>query len=120
MDHASLCSNSKSLPNVVDLSTDAHLPPPGPDHFVARRALWTKPTAASRLDQATSTSCVRLEGLLDQPGALESPDVWDAGLSNIWKSLVGGGRLKSFLPLRAVVCDISACPFVSLITLLAS
>jgi hypothetical protein len=117
MDHASICSNSKSSSNVLDLPTDAHLPPPGPDHFVARRALWTRPTAASRLDQATSPSCVKLEGLLDQPGALESPDIWDAGLSNIWKSLIAGGRLRSFLPLRAVVCDMSAYPFVSLITL---
>jgi hypothetical protein len=42
--------------------------------------------------------------LLDQPGALERPDVWDAGLNRVWKGLVEGGRLKKFLPLRAVVC----------------
>ncbi|KAI0284301.1 hypothetical protein BGY98DRAFT_930829 [Russula aff. rugulosa BPL654] len=37
------------------------------------------------------------------PGALERPDVWDAGLNRVWKGLVDGGRLKKFLPLRAVV-----------------
>jgi hypothetical protein len=42
--------------------------------------------------------------LLDEPGALERPDVWDAGLNRVWKGLVEGGRLKHFLPLRAVVC----------------
>ncbi len=42
--------------------------------------------------------------MLDEPGALERPDVWDAGLNRVWKGLVEGGRLKNFLPLRAVVC----------------
>ncbi|KAH9966028.1 hypothetical protein BC827DRAFT_1116674, partial [Russula dissimulans] len=90
-------------PSFACLLAHADLPPPGPDHFSARRALWTTPTAASRLGQAPSTSRVRLESLLDEPGALELPSVWDAGLNKVWKGLVGGGRLKNFLPLRAVV-----------------
>jgi hypothetical protein len=88
---------------LIHVPAHADLPPPGPDHFAARRALWTKHTAASRLGQAPSTSCVRLESLLDEPGALERPDVWDAGLKKVWKGLIGGGRFKNFLPLRAVV-----------------
>ncbi|KAI9466934.1 hypothetical protein BJY52DRAFT_1080057, partial [Lactarius psammicola] len=63
------------------------LPPPGPDHFAARRALWITPTTASRLDQTTSASRIKLEGPLESPGALESPEVWDTRL----------------LPLRAVI-----------------
>ncbi|KAI0004933.1 hypothetical protein BJV74DRAFT_762551 [Russula compacta] len=85
------------------LLAHADLPPPGPDRFAARRALWTTPTAASRLGQAPSTSRVRLEYLLDEPGALERPDIWDAGLKKVWKGLIEGGRLKKFLPLRVVV-----------------
>lgn len=45
--------------------------------------------------------------MLDEPGALERPGVWEAGLNKVWKSLVEGGRLKNFLPLRAVVCHFS-------------
>jgi hypothetical protein len=97
-------SNSESLSNFTELLADAGLPPPGPGHFAARRALWTKPTASSRLDQAPPPSRVRLENLLDQPGGLESPEVWDAVLSKICKGLVGGCKLKSSLPLRVVVC----------------
>ncbi|KAI0304185.1 hypothetical protein BC826DRAFT_981945 [Russula brevipes] len=41
----------------------------------------------------TTYSRVRLEKLLDEPGALERPDVWDAGLN----------KTQNFLPLRAVV-----------------
>jgi hypothetical protein len=96
-------SNSESLSNFTNLLADAGLPPPGPGHFAARRALWTKPTDASRLDQAPPPSRVRLESLLGRPGALESPEIWDGGLSKIWKGLVGGGKLKNSLPLRVVV-----------------
>ncbi|KAF8484842.1 hypothetical protein DFH94DRAFT_643924 [Russula ochroleuca] len=85
------------------LLAHADLPKPGPEHFAARRALWTTPTATSRLGQAPSISRVRLEDLLNEPGALERPDAWEAGLNKVWKALVDGGRLKNFLPLRAVV-----------------
>ena len=58
--------------------------------------------------------------MLDERGALERPNVWDAGLSKVWKGLVEGGRLKNFLPLRAVVClpFPRICLFLFLITLL--
>lgn len=95
------------IPTSSHGSEHTNLPPPGPDHFAARRALWLKPTATSRLGQAPSTSCVRLENLLEEPGALERPAVWDAGLNKVWRGLVGGGRLKSFLPLRVVVWILS-------------
>ena len=66
----------------------ANLPPPGPDHFAVRRALWVTPTAASRLDQNTSASRIHLlESLLKKSDALESFDVWDG-----------------LLPLPIVVC----------------
>ncbi|KAF8505693.1 hypothetical protein F5888DRAFT_1798673 [Russula emetica] len=104
----SLCSPSPHShqhppPAFSHLLAHANLPQPGPEYFTARRALWTTPTAASRLGQAPPISRVRLETLLDEPGALERPDVWDAGLNRVWKGLVEGGRLKKFLPLRAVV-----------------
>jgi hypothetical protein len=100
----SLSSTQHPPPTFPHLLAHANLPQPGPEYFTARRALWTTPTAASRLGQAPPISRVRLETLLDEPGALERPDVWDAGLSRVWKGLVEGGRLKNFLPLRAVVC----------------
>jgi len=96
-------SLSSPPPSFARLLARADLPPPGPDHFSARRALWTTPTAASRLDQVPSTSRVRLENFLNEPGALEQPSVWDAGLNKVWKGLIAGTRLKNSLPLRAVV-----------------
>ncbi|KAI0307240.1 hypothetical protein B0F90DRAFT_1814022 [Multifurca ochricompacta] len=90
-------------PTFTTLLAHADLPPPGPEYFAARRALWTTPTANSRFDQTPSTSRVKLESLLSQPAALESQEIWDAGLSKVWKGLVGGGRLKNLLPLPAVV-----------------
>jgi len=59
-----------------------------------------------------------LESLLDEPGALELPSVWDAGLNKVWNGLIGGSRLKSFLPLRAVVSIPSHAFNVFVVTLL--
>lgn len=64
------------------LLASAHLPPPGPQYFAARRALWITPTTASRLDQTTSTPRIQREGL-----ALKSSGVSDT----------------RFVPLRTVV-----------------
>ncbi|KAI9507564.1 hypothetical protein F5148DRAFT_1203993 [Russula earlei] len=99
----SLSSSHPHPPTFAHLLAHADLPPPGPEHFVARRALWTTPTVLTRLDRAPSATRVRLENLLDEPGALELPSVWDAGLNMVWKGLIAGGRLKNYLPLRAVV-----------------
>ena len=95
----SLSSTRHLPPGFPHLLAHANLPQPGPEYFAARRALWTTPTAASRLGQTPPISRVRLETLLDEPGALERPDVWDTGLKRVWKGLVEGGRLKNFLPL---------------------
>ncbi|KAI0065873.1 hypothetical protein BV25DRAFT_1821566 [Artomyces pyxidatus] len=87
----------------TQLLDDAELPPPGPDYFAARRALWTKPSSDSLPPHPPPSSRIKLEALLDQPGALESDEVWHVGLDKVWKGLVSGGRLKNFLPLRTVV-----------------
>ncbi|KAI0050198.1 hypothetical protein FA95DRAFT_1460529, partial [Auriscalpium vulgare] len=78
----------------------AQLPPPGPEYFAARRALWRTRTVPPK-DPTPAT--VKLEALLEQPGALESDQIWSAGLNKIWRGLVGGGRLKNLLPLRTVI-----------------
>ncbi|VDC04104.1 unnamed protein product [Peniophora sp. CBMAI 1063] len=79
------------------------LPPPGPDLFEARRRLWTTPSSSSpRPPRPASPSRARLHELLHTPGALESDQVWHAGLGRVWKGLVSGGRLRSYLPLPLV------------------
>ncbi|KAI0311969.1 hypothetical protein OF83DRAFT_1177075 [Amylostereum chailletii] len=80
------------------------LPPPGPEHFEARRALWTSPAISQASPSPTSSqSRMKLETLLNTPGALEDNQIWEGGLKRVWKSLVGGGRLKNLLPLTLVV-----------------
>ena len=46
---------------------------------------------------------MRLHEIVHTPGALESDQVWHAGLARVWKGLVSGGRLRSYLPLPLVV-----------------
>ena len=76
------------------------LPPPGPAHFAARRALWRRPISfpPPRTEQSA-----KLRELLDQEGAVDSDEVWNNGLDKIWKGVTGGGRLKRRLPMRYLV-----------------
>ncbi|KIM90967.1 hypothetical protein PILCRDRAFT_25393, partial [Piloderma croceum F 1598] len=84
------------------LSTIA-LPPPGPAHYTARRALWLAPVPEAPLPPVPSTSRQRLEHLLSMPGAVESEEVWKSGVEKVWKGLVAGGRLKRRLPMNLVI-----------------
>lgn len=63
------------------------------------------PTVAPVLDSSPPQSSprIRLEDILSRPGALESDEIWNMGLSKIWRNLVQGGRLKKALPLNLVV-----------------
>ena len=40
---------------------------------------------------------------LDSPGAVESDEVWEAGLKTVWNGLVNGKPLRKHLPLSIVV-----------------
>ena len=46
---------------------------------------------------------LKLEEVLNRPGALQSEEIWKAGIEKVWKGLVGGGRLKKRLPMGIVV-----------------
>lgn len=85
------------------LMADAVLPPAGPSYYAARRALWLEPPQEPPTPPSPSPSRVKLEALLNQPGAAESEEVWKAGLKNVWKGLVGGNQLRKRLPLNIVV-----------------
>ncbi|ETW83825.1 hypothetical protein HETIRDRAFT_449454 [Heterobasidion irregulare TC 32-1] len=101
-----LIADPPSSPSAFEkLLASEDLPPPGPDHFHARRALWLTPLSVPRPPSPPSASeaHTRLEELLNKPGALENNDVWQAGLGKVWKSLVSGGRLKQLLPLKLVI-----------------
>ena len=92
-------------PAFEDSLSTAALPPPGPAHYLARRALWLAPTPEPPLPPVPSTSRQRLEQLLSIPGAVENEEVWKAGVEKVWKGLVAGGRLKRRLPMNLVVCS---------------
>ena len=81
----------------------AEMPAPGLSYFEKRRALWYTPPANPPSPPSPSPSRIKLEALLGQPGAVESDEVWRAGLKNVWKGLVGGNMLRKRLPLDIVV-----------------
>ncbi|KAH9062780.1 hypothetical protein EDB87DRAFT_1605857 [Lactarius vividus] len=100
---------TKPLATFQSLLAAADLPPPGPDYFAARRALWVTPTVASRLDQTTSASLIKRDGPLENPGASESSDVWeDTGLlplRTVIKIVHAGWRQDGTWPDNATVVD---------------
>jgi hypothetical protein len=84
----------------------SELPPPGPDHYAARRKLWLTPrhiVQSSPLESSTSRQ--RLEKLLNLPNATESDEAWNDGIENVWKGLNAGGKLKRRLPMALIVCS---------------
>jgi hypothetical protein len=93
-------------PNTFDsILASSNLPPPGPDHYAARRALWLTPRfPASSRSLQPSTSRKRLEKVLSAPNAVESNAAWKNGIEDVWKGLSSGGRLKRRLPMSLIVC----------------
>ena len=79
------------------------MPEPGPSYYEERRAFWLEPPPIPPRPVSPSPSRIKLEALLNQPGAVENEEVWKAGLKNVWKGLVGGNQLRKRLPLSIVV-----------------
>ncbi|KAI0772072.1 hypothetical protein BD413DRAFT_548138 [Trametes elegans] len=79
------------------------MPPPGPDYFAVRRSLWRAPLPNHPAQAEPSSSRMRLESLLSEPGALEDDLTWGSGLDKVWHGLVGGAKLRQRLPLALVV-----------------
>jgi hypothetical protein len=103
-DTSSKCHTTPNSPNHILAASE--LPPPGPDHYVARRKLWLTPRqAVVSPPPESSTSRQRLEKLLSSPGAAESDDVWNNGIEKVWNGLNAGGRLKRRLPMALIVCQ---------------
>ncbi len=95
-------ANTSMSPFEERLAT-AGLPPPGADHYAARRALWRAPGPNPPCLTEPNPSRGKLETLLAEPAALEDDRVWDAGLDRVWRGLTGGAKLKHRLPLALVV-----------------
>lgn len=85
----------------------ANLTPPGPAHYAVRRALWLTPAKVPE-HAPSSSSRLRLEQLLSQPGAVRSDESWKGGVQKVWNGLVGGGRLRRRLPMNLVIKVIHA------------
>ncbi|KAL1738647.1 hypothetical protein HDZ31DRAFT_50660 [Schizophyllum fasciatum] len=84
------------------------MPPPGPEFFAARRALWIsdwKKTESKSRTPSTPPSSARqrLEQQTASPDVIYNDQVWAAHLQKIWKSLAAGDRFKYPMPLRIVV-----------------
>lgn len=105
-------SNAVSAPRLTPFEEamgNATLPEPGPAFFAARQALWRVPCATqpsnSRPEPRRSK---KLQAILQTDGPLDKQEYWDAGLERIWKSLIGGQRVKERLPLRDTVRFLSS------------
>ncbi|KAI6163081.1 hypothetical protein EDD17DRAFT_1571088 [Pisolithus thermaeus] len=98
------CHSDTQHPNYL---VGASLPLPGPAHYAARRALWLTPTKVPE-HAPSSSSRLRLEQLLSQPGAVRSDEAWKGGVQKVWNGLVGGGRLRRRLPMNLVIKVIHA------------
>ncbi|KAL6299720.1 hypothetical protein BKA93DRAFT_741931 [Sparassis latifolia] len=98
-----ITTSSCDVSSFEALLKTADLPLPGPAYFCARRALWWAPGPCPAQVVETSPSRRKLENLLNEGGAEESKQVWDAGLAKVWESLVSGVRLKKRLPLSMVI-----------------
>ncbi|KIY49384.1 hypothetical protein FISHEDRAFT_15941, partial [Fistulina hepatica ATCC 64428] len=81
------------------------LPPPGPSHYAARRALWLKSSSNESPcpRREPSTSCRRLERLLLSPDAVRDDTVWKNGIERVWRGLNAGKNLRHRLPLDLVI-----------------
>lgn len=90
-------------PTFEEKIKQASLPPPGPSHYDARRALWLTQSNGPPLPPIPSTSRDKLENLLSRRGAAESEEVWNAGVHKVWKALMAGGRFKRRVPMNLVV-----------------
>lgn len=88
-----------------DLIDQADMPPPGPDYYDARRALWLAPrNSTSPATRTHPPIHQRLTQLLSSPLPLHGDEVWHSGLERVWLSLSSGGRLKQRLPMDMLVC----------------
>src|ERR1700722_9006823 len=99
-DSRTCCTPSQSFDQLLEGSS---LPPPGPLRCAARRRLWLTPRSDLQINTEPSPMRLKLEEVLNRPGALQSEEIWKAGIEKVWKGLVGGGRLKKRLPMGIVV-----------------
>ncbi|KAG6831385.1 hypothetical protein H0H92_010987 [Tricholoma furcatifolium] len=87
-----------------DILNAADLPPPGPQHFLARRSLWLTPRATSKPTiKSTSKQRQRLEDLLRSKNAAQSDYAWQNGVKTVWDAFNQGGTLNTRLPLPLVI-----------------
>ncbi|KAF8663426.1 hypothetical protein AX16_000996 [Volvariella volvacea WC 439] len=101
-------SSPVSSPHIAldDVIAQSNMPPPGPDFFAARRALWLTPRAPVQRPNPPSealSSRQRLEEVLSAPDAVYNDQIWKLGVDRVWTSLAAGGRLKQRLPLRVLI-----------------
>ncbi|KAF8138480.1 hypothetical protein EV363DRAFT_1252136 [Boletus edulis] len=83
------------------------LPPPGPDHYTARRARWLASTDTLPPPRHVPQPHARLQCLLNHPDPHTDP-VWNHGIDKVWNGLAKGNRLKHRLPMDLVIKVIHA------------
>lgn len=88
------------------------LPPPGPNHYAARRARWLASPRTPSQPRRIHPSHLRLQRLLNNSDPHSDP-VWNRGIDQVWRGLVKGNKLKHRLPMSLVVCTPVSSPLSS-------
>ncbi|TFK71787.1 hypothetical protein BDN72DRAFT_764297 [Pluteus cervinus] len=81
------------------------MPPPGPEYYAARRALWLTPRGARFGPQpppVPTPTVQKLDKLLRSPDAVNSNEVWE-GVGPVWKAIDAGQKLKQPLPMKLII-----------------
>lgn len=108
----SLTHEGGSSPGTSAMATSSATPTGGPEYYKWRRAQWLIPAAttssasiqeSSGSDTKVEDNRLKLEDVLNQPGAEEDAELWKRYLSTVYSGLIGGKRFKKGVRLDIAV-----------------
>jgi hypothetical protein len=102
-------STGQRHPGSFNFVENHSLPPPGPEHYHARREIWrTAPIKASTEhppteESATPTPTEKISAMIASASSIASEDLWNRGLRTLSQGLLEGHRLRKPLGMDVVV-----------------
>jgi len=102
-------STGQRHPGSFNFVENHSLPPPGPEHYHARREIWrTAPIKASTEhppteESATPTPTEKISAMIASASSIASEDLWNRGLRTLSQGLLEGHRLRKPLGMDVVI-----------------